>query len=125
MLSVEQRLPAARYVLRHRQGKLPRSYDELLQIPSIGPYTAAAVASMAFGKPHAVVDGNVMRVEHGYSHFTVTLHVYHCHHIAGEPQPIQCQAWRWARPRDLRRYAFPGANRRIIDALLSEVTLKR
>ncbi len=43
-------------------GQLPRTYHELLQLPGLGPYTAAAVASMAFGERVAVVDGNVRRV---------------------------------------------------------------
>ena len=41
---------------------LPKTYAELLGLPGIGPYTAAAVASIAFGEPVAVVDGNVRRV---------------------------------------------------------------
>ncbi len=41
---------------------LPRSYEGLLRLPGIGPYTAAAVSSIAFGEPAAVVDGNVRRV---------------------------------------------------------------
>ncbi|MDW8425193.1 MAG: A/G-specific adenine glycosylase [Meiothermus sp.] len=41
---------------------LPRSYAELRALPGIGPYTAAAVASIAFGEPVAAVDGNVRRV---------------------------------------------------------------
>jgi A/G-specific adenine glycosylase len=43
-------------------GAFPESYDEILQLPGIGPYTAAAVASICFGSPRAVLDGNVMRV---------------------------------------------------------------
>jgi len=41
---------------------LPESYEALLALSWFGVYTAAAVASIAFGKPHAVVDGNVIRV---------------------------------------------------------------
>lgn len=41
---------------------LPRSYAELLKLPGLGPYTAAAVASLAFGERVAAVDGNVRRV---------------------------------------------------------------
>ena len=41
---------------------LPRTYRELLALPGVGPYTAAAVASIAFGEPVAAVDGNVRRV---------------------------------------------------------------
>jgi len=43
-------------------GKMPRSEAGLLALPGIGPYTAAAVGSIAFGLPLAVLDGNVMRV---------------------------------------------------------------
>ena len=45
-----------------RGGEFPRKYDELLKLPGIGPYTAAAIASIAFDEPVAVVDGNVFRV---------------------------------------------------------------
>ena len=40
----------------------PRTYDDLRELPGIGDYTAAAIASIAFQKPHAVMDGNVLRV---------------------------------------------------------------
>ncbi len=43
-------------------GGFPATHDELLALPGIGPYTAAAIASIAFHLPHAVLDGNVMRV---------------------------------------------------------------
>ncbi len=43
-------------------GHFPRSYDELLTLPGVGRYTAAAVSSFAYDEPHAVVDGNVYRV---------------------------------------------------------------
>lgn len=43
-------------------GGVPSTYQELLKLPGIGAYTAAAVASIAFGQPEAVLDGNVMRV---------------------------------------------------------------
>ncbi len=43
-------------------GGFPRNYDAIRALPGIGPYTAAAVASIAFDLPHAVLDGNVLRV---------------------------------------------------------------
>ncbi len=43
-------------------GKFPATYEEIIAMPGIGPYTAAAIASFAFGLPYAVVDGNVQRV---------------------------------------------------------------
>jgi A/G-specific adenine glycosylase len=43
-------------------GGFPRSYQQIRSLPGIGDYTAAAVASIAFELPHAVLDGNVLRV---------------------------------------------------------------
>ena len=43
-------------------GGFPRDYDAIRDLPGVGPYTAAAVASIAFGLAHAAVDGNVLRV---------------------------------------------------------------
>jgi A/G-specific adenine glycosylase len=45
-----------------REGRFPRTAEALRELPGIGRYTAAAVASIAFGEPAAVVDGNVKRV---------------------------------------------------------------
>jgi A/G-specific adenine glycosylase len=43
-------------------GTFPKTWDEIRKLPGIGDYTAAAVGSIAFGLPHAAVDGNVLRV---------------------------------------------------------------
>ncbi|HWF09921.1 MAG TPA: hypothetical protein VG297_15745 [Bryobacteraceae bacterium] len=43
------------------EGELPATYDDVLALPGVGPYTAAAIASIALGLPHAAVDGNVIR----------------------------------------------------------------
>jgi A/G-specific adenine glycosylase len=43
-------------------GELPRNFEGLLALPGIGPYTAAAIGSISFDLPLAVLDGNVMRV---------------------------------------------------------------
>ncbi len=53
---------AAQEVCRAFNGSFPRSANELLKLRGIGPYTAAAVASIAFNDPVPVVDGNVNRV---------------------------------------------------------------
>lgn len=55
-------LKTARIVTVDYKGRFPADYDLLLKLPGIGPYTAAAIASFAFGLPEAVVDGNVYRV---------------------------------------------------------------
>jgi len=43
-------------------GTFPATYEEVLALPGVGPYTAAAIASIALDLPHAAVDGNVIRV---------------------------------------------------------------
>ncbi|HET8525063.1 MAG TPA: A/G-specific adenine glycosylase [Actinomycetota bacterium] len=52
----------ARAIVREHAGRVPRDPETLRTLPGVGPYTAAAVASMAFGEPVAVVDTNVRRV---------------------------------------------------------------
>lgn len=53
---------AARQIISEYGGALPASYEELLTLPGIGPYTAGAIASIAFDLPVPAVDGNVLRV---------------------------------------------------------------
>jgi A/G-specific adenine glycosylase len=53
---------AAKVVVREHGGKFPATAEDLRALPGIGRYTAAAIASIAFGEPVAVVDGNVERV---------------------------------------------------------------
>ena len=55
-------LKCARSVVADHDGAFPQDYDILLTLPGIGPYTAAAVASIAFDLPATVLDGNVERV---------------------------------------------------------------
>ena len=43
-------------------GRFPQTEDELRELPGIGPYTAAAIAAIAFGAPATPVDGNIERV---------------------------------------------------------------
>ena len=53
---------AARAIVRDHGGLIPRDPSVLRELPGVGPYTAAAVASLGFGEPVAVVDTNVRRV---------------------------------------------------------------
>ena len=55
-------LHCARQVAENHGGEFPHDYQQLTKLKGIGNYTAAAIASIAFGLPHAVVDGNVYRV---------------------------------------------------------------
>ena len=52
----------AKQIVRDWNGEFPTTQAELLTLPGIGPYTSAAIASIAFEQPHAAVDGNVERV---------------------------------------------------------------
>jgi A/G-specific adenine glycosylase len=54
-------IATARHI-NNNGGKFPDTYDEIAKLKGIGPYTAAAISSFAFNLPHAVVDGNVIRV---------------------------------------------------------------
>jgi len=53
---------SARAIMAEYGGKIPTTATELARLPGVGVYTAAAVASIAFGEPVAAVDGNVERV---------------------------------------------------------------
>ncbi len=53
---------AAKQIVAKHDGEFPRRIEDALGLPGIGPYTAAAVLSIAYGEAHAVVDGNVARV---------------------------------------------------------------
>ena len=55
-------LKCARVVVTDYDGAFPADHAALLKLPGIGPYTAAAVSSIAFDLPHTVLDGNVERV---------------------------------------------------------------
>ncbi len=53
---------AAQFILEHYKGKIPSSLEELRKVPGIGPYTAGAIVSFAFGGRASAIDGNVKRV---------------------------------------------------------------
>ena len=53
---------SAKIISQELNGVFPDSYDEILKLKGVGPYTAAAIASFAFNQECAVVDGNVQRV---------------------------------------------------------------
>lgn len=52
----------AKIIVEKYNGIFPNDYHEILKLPGIGHYTAAAIASIAFNRPYAAVDGNVYRV---------------------------------------------------------------
>ncbi|GAB4489631.1 MAG: A/G-specific adenine glycosylase [Anaerolineales bacterium] len=53
---------AAQLLVREQAGKIPQSAEQLLRLPGVGRYTAAAIASIAFGQNIATLDGNLKRI---------------------------------------------------------------
>ncbi len=66
-------LNCARVVVLEHQGVFPADQAALLRLPGIGPYTAAAIAAIAYGQRAVVVDGNVERVMARYHAITMPL----------------------------------------------------
>jgi A/G-specific adenine glycosylase len=59
----------------------------------------------------------LLAVRHAYTHFRITLHAFECRYVSGQPRALGCAAWKWVKPGELDRYAFPKANHAIIAAL--------
>jgi len=59
----------------------------------------------------------IAAIDHAYSHFEITLHAYHCRYRSGTPRPLGSQEHAWVRPGELDRYAFPAANRKLLEYL--------
>ncbi len=55
-------LATARYIYFELNNVFPKTYEDLLALPGVGTYTAAAISSFAYNLPFAVLDGNVLRV---------------------------------------------------------------
>lgn len=53
---------SAQIMQEKHKGQMPRTYEELIQLPGIGEYTAGAISSIAYDEPVPAVDGNVLRV---------------------------------------------------------------
>ena len=65
------------------------------------------------------VGDELITVDHAYSHKKLRFVVHLCTWLSGEPQPLASQQVRWVRPDQLKEFAFPAANARIIEALLN------
>jgi len=53
---------ASKQIINDHNGRFPDKYEDILKLKGIGPYSAAAIASIAFNLPYPVIDGNVLRV---------------------------------------------------------------
>ncbi len=62
----------------------------------------------------------IMTVKHAYTHFKITLHAFHCDYIEGEPKPTACQSWCWASPDELPTFAFPKANKTVLEKVVHD-----
>src|SRR6185295_10475233 len=75
---------AAQLIVAEHDGVFPREFGKILELPGIGRYTAGAIASIAYGLPTAIVDGNVARVLARYLG------------IRGDPKSRETNATFWA-----------------------------
>lgn len=64
----------AKYVAEELHGRFPNTYKKLLKLKGVGDYTASAIASICYGEPVAVLDGNVFRVLSRYFGIDVPIH---------------------------------------------------
>jgi A/G-specific adenine glycosylase len=87
---------AARIMVEQFDGGFPQSYADVLALPGIGRYTAAAIASIAFGQPYAVLDGNVSRV------------LARLFGISGDPKSSAVQNKLWQAAQQLLPATRPG-----------------
>jgi len=87
---------AAQEMLRVHDGRVPERVSELLALPGIGPYSAGAIASIAYGRAEPLVDGNVIRV------------LTRLFALRGDPNKAPLKTEIWARARALVPKQAPG-----------------
>jgi len=87
---------AAQEMLRVHDGRVPERVSELVALPGIGPYSAGAIASIAYGHAEPLVDGNVVRV------------LSRLFALRGDPNKAPLKAEIWARARALIPEQAPG-----------------
>ncbi|MCY3762472.1 MAG: A/G-specific adenine glycosylase [Gemmatimonadetes bacterium] len=63
------------------------------------------------------VGDHLVSVDHGYSHFTITLHAFEARWAGGEPRAVGCDDWKWVGPEQLGDYPMPRADRRVLERL--------
>jgi len=61
------------------------------------------------------VGDKLTSVDHGYTHFSITLHALAARYLSGEPQTVGCADWAWILPEQLDDYPLPRADRHIVD----------
>ena len=63
------------------------------------------------------VHSHLVSVDHAYSHFSITLHVYLCEHVGGKPQTIYHTVLKWIPRSQFKRYAMPAADLKFLHLL--------
>jgi A/G-specific adenine glycosylase len=59
----------------------------------------------------------LMTIQHSYTQFRVTLHVFNCRLTSGKIRATSCEQWKWVSPQNMSQYPFPAANVKIVDHL--------
>ena len=65
------------------------------------------------------VKKKLMVINHSYTRFRVTLHVFHCEKLPGRIRSNACEQWQWVPLKDLKAYPFPAANVKIVESLIN------
>ena len=87
---------SAQIIVKQFGGRFPQNYTDILALPGIGRYTAAAIVSIAFGQTYAVLDGNVSRV------------LARLLSLSGDPKSSVVQNRLWAAAQQLLPPTRPG-----------------
>lgn len=93
---------SARVIVRDHGGRVPRDPEALMRLPGVGPYTAAAVASIAYGLPVPALDTNVRRVVGRFA-------------LGAEPHEVSASVMREAAGRLLDREDPAAWNQAVMD----------
>ncbi len=56
----------------------------------------------------------LVTVDHEYGNRMISLHLFLCTHLSGQPEPLECEDIKWVHPEDLVQYRFPPPDRHII-----------
>ncbi len=70
------------------------------------------------------VNKAVLSVDHEYSHKCVSLHFFDCLWTGGEPQPLECDEFRWISPAEFSNFPFPPPDIRVVEWIQRRVNNK-
>ncbi len=70
------------------------------------------------------VGDRLITIEHAYTHFKVTLNVFNCKYLSGDPKPLESDEVKWVTLDEIDQYPFPKANSQIVEALRKQAQLR-